>query len=761
MKLSLCIIVKNEERSLPKLFESIVPYVDEVVVTDTGSTDNTKAVCEKYVGDKLKWTEFTWCDDFAAARNENFSHATGDWIVWADADDSIVGANKFEIIIEEAEKNNVNAVMFPYHYLRDEYGNTKVLQYRERLIKRGSPYHWIGRLHETMLPETQQALALRLEDIIWVHNTTPEKIEASKERNLSILEAAMEDEVKRDAVDPRTLFNLGNAYFSCQRYDMASLCYLKYVPLSGWSEERYLARLRMSHAFLNQGKFDESTEAALSCLLEHPEFPDAYIALGRSYYEKKDFERALFWFKEARKKELPISLPAYNPTEYLADLPWLTGHCLIQLYRFEEAKPYIKQFLSYYPEHADAKEILKGIDEAIEDRDIVKAIVKVGKMFKTDDFWKTVPMKYMEIPEVLIEKNQTIRKPKSTGKDIAIYCGNCVVPWDPVSALTNGIGGSEEAVIHVARRLAVMGWNVTVFGRPLIPHKYSDVDYRHYTDFNPRDSWDIFISWRMPSVLDAQINAKKKYIWLHDCTPESAFSPTILNNTDKIFVLSKAHRDLYPRIPEEKFFYTGNGVDVSDFLSDVKKNEFYCINTSAPDRGLETLLTLWPKIIEQVPQAELHWFYGWEVFDELHKDNPEKQAYKKRIFELLDQPNVYNHGRVDHMEIAKKYQEAALWVYPTEFYETFCITAIKSQLAGAVPVTTTVGALNETVQFGTKIDCQDIYTNKQAQDEFVSTVVGYLNGSIEKPNCDTMKQWVEQTHSWDIVATNWNNLFLS
>jgi glycosyltransferase involved in cell wall biosynthesis len=106
--LTLCIITKNEEKNLPKLFESIVPYVDKVVITDTGSTDKTKEISEKYCGEKLKWTTFEWCDDFSAARNYNFSQADkNSWVIWADADDTILNAKELKSIIKDCEKNGI------------------------------------------------------------------------------------------------------------------------------------------------------------------------------------------------------------------------------------------------------------------------------------------------------------------------------------------------------------------------------------------------------------------------------------------------------------------------------------------------------------------------------------------------------------------------------------------------------------------------------------------------------------------------------
>lgn len=86
MKLSLSMIVKNEERFLPGCLESVKGLVDEIVIVDTGSTDGTKKIAESC---RAKIIDFKWCDDFSAARNESLRHVTGDWVLYLDADERL------------------------------------------------------------------------------------------------------------------------------------------------------------------------------------------------------------------------------------------------------------------------------------------------------------------------------------------------------------------------------------------------------------------------------------------------------------------------------------------------------------------------------------------------------------------------------------------------------------------------------------------------------------------------------------------------
>ena len=84
--LSLCMIVKNEDRFLQGCLESIKDVVDQIIVVDTGSTDKTLNIAQEY---NAQIHYFDWCDDFSAARNVSIKYATGDWILWMDADERL------------------------------------------------------------------------------------------------------------------------------------------------------------------------------------------------------------------------------------------------------------------------------------------------------------------------------------------------------------------------------------------------------------------------------------------------------------------------------------------------------------------------------------------------------------------------------------------------------------------------------------------------------------------------------------------------
>ena len=87
--ISACLIIKNEIDNIKGLVADLRKFCDEIAITDTGSTDGTLEWLNENSDDVLKVYHFDWVEDFSAARNESFTHATKEWIFWCDADDRL------------------------------------------------------------------------------------------------------------------------------------------------------------------------------------------------------------------------------------------------------------------------------------------------------------------------------------------------------------------------------------------------------------------------------------------------------------------------------------------------------------------------------------------------------------------------------------------------------------------------------------------------------------------------------------------------
>ena len=154
LKISVCYIVKNEEHNLPRSLNSLKGQIDEIVIVDTGSTDNTIEVAKGY---GAKVLESPWNNDFSTPRNMALDNATGDWIIFLDADEyfSEATAHNVRNIIEQADKNGKNGLLVNLVNI-DVDKDSKVLDttYILRMYRNVKEWRFVGRIHEELRKST-------------------------------------------------------------------------------------------------------------------------------------------------------------------------------------------------------------------------------------------------------------------------------------------------------------------------------------------------------------------------------------------------------------------------------------------------------------------------------------------------------------------------------------------------------------------------------------------------------------------------------
>ena len=148
MKISVCMIVKNEEQVLARCLDCVRQFADEIVIVDTGSTDKTNEIARGFT-DKVY--DFDWCDDFSKARNFAFSLATKDYVMWLDADD-VIEYNEIEKINQLKLNMAADTYMLKYATGFDESGKPIFIFERERILKRDNRAIWHGFVHEAITP---------------------------------------------------------------------------------------------------------------------------------------------------------------------------------------------------------------------------------------------------------------------------------------------------------------------------------------------------------------------------------------------------------------------------------------------------------------------------------------------------------------------------------------------------------------------------------------------------------------------------------
>ena len=149
--ISACLIAKNEGKRIGKCLGAIIDVVDQMIVVDTGSTDNTKDIA-KWLGAEVY--DHEWEYDFAKARNESFKHATSDWIIWLDCDDYFKEEDieKFLKLKNELDNTDADVYGFWYAYRHDPVTGKCTYKFlRDRLIRNHKGFHWDYPVHEALL----------------------------------------------------------------------------------------------------------------------------------------------------------------------------------------------------------------------------------------------------------------------------------------------------------------------------------------------------------------------------------------------------------------------------------------------------------------------------------------------------------------------------------------------------------------------------------------------------------------------------------
>lgn len=297
ISISLCMIVKNEEKVLARCLDSIADLMDEIIIVDTGSTDATKEIASRYTEYVY---DFQWIDDFSAARNFSFSKATRDYIYVADADEVLEEEErkKFRILknvldpeVDIVQMYYSNQMQFNTTYNFDK-------EYRPKLYKRLRSFIWEDAIHESV----------RLDPVIY-------------DSDISILHLPESNHGKRDFATFQRMISKGNR-LSGKLHNL----YARELFIAGTKEDFIESKEYFLEAIADpQRTLDEIKEASLVLAKVYRYLQDStgffkYIMkdivtepsseacceLGLYYLEQEDYEEACNWFLNAMENSNPL-----------------------------------------------------------------------------------------------------------------------------------------------------------------------------------------------------------------------------------------------------------------------------------------------------------------------------------------------------------------------------------------------------------------------------------------------------------------------
>ena len=213
-----------------------------------------------------------------------------------------------------------------------------------------------------------------------------------------------------------------------------------------------------------------------------------------------------------------------------------------------------------------------------------------------------------------------------------------------------------------------MGFVVTVYGELRESSAWKDVLFKHHSAFDPLDRRGALICSRIPEIADRPINAAVRLLWCHDVDFGPRMNPRRAEAFDHVLTLSGWHtRHVKGRYPflADKIVQTRNGVERSYFDPLAwDQREPRVLYTSSPDRGLDVLLGLWPRVLEQVPDAELHHCYA-DVYNRVADQDPALAKFREGIRELAKQPGVVSLPSLGQRDLAKLMCSSRVWAHPS------------------------------------------------------------------------------------------------
>ena len=333
-RLTLCMIVRDEQERLGHCLDSVQGLVDEIVVVDTGSVDGTVALAESY---SARMGSFSWCDDWAAARNVSLALATGDWILWLDADDIMPQECHAEIrrLVDEGGNKS-------YFFVLDDQGHEQVSCLQMRLFPNLPGIEFEMPVHEQITPSLGRlGLEMIATDIRVVHTgyTSPEVVRAKKERYLGIMERWL---VQRPE-DYMTGSHVALTYYSSGKLAEAEAAYRYIVEESTCRQDRNwiiytTALLFLGRTLVKMGEFERAKVEMLRAEEIDPEYILTKLSLAEVNARLVDWPEALRYGRAtlAGDGQMTFFPVDYDAVRYGAEL--ICGQAAQALEQWAEAE---------------------------------------------------------------------------------------------------------------------------------------------------------------------------------------------------------------------------------------------------------------------------------------------------------------------------------------------------------------------------------------------------------------------------------------
>ena len=661
-------IVKNAGRDFGQVLKEIQPFVDSWTILDTGSEDNTVQTINRVMVDKPGKLHVEEFKDFSSSRNRALDLSFKNCKYQLMLDDSYVFKDGNQFRKELSEHSGISAFNVYIESVSHEY-------FSLRLISTESGFRYSGKIHEHIVVGDAKVGEIKSSII----DRTSKYMEGRTRARDQLSKVLMLDHIREVPTDRRMRTHLIRHLMSkytdrsvrddlrkqiaviiseqiCDTYDLE--CRLVEIQCDCldnggiWDKKLYLNLCKIDMQYPNDARVQY-----MLCLCSRQ--------VGTNL---KAFEH--IW-KTIRCNQRSMKGSYIDPSLFKVEIPYQMADLALQTNKGGIAERVLKE---NYPANGDSR------------------------LFNM----------------ILSSTNYPQPRGESLGRMevVVFHATGTAKGWSPDRFKVSGrcsASGSEIMLSEMARQFSISGYRVIVFGA----FRGSDydtegiydgvqyIDQRQYIEFIMKYRVDhLIVSRDINNIIYAN-NVRNVYLWVHDVLPLSsagAALATIQVHPEKFkqcMVLCEWHKEMIlesSSIPSEMIYVTRNAIHVSKIpRRDIEPLSPRFIYASSVDRGLEHTIKCFNLVKDRFPDAIL------DIYADVSMDSYSYKGNMKEICELCLSSGVTIVGRKEHDEVLEKLCDYDIWLYPTDFYETYCITAVECQAAGLLCVTTSFGSLAEII----------------------------------------------------------------
>jgi len=680
--LELVMIVKNSGEIIRKCLQKNKRYIDYWTILDTGSTDNTPSIIEeelKGIPGKLHFSEFT---NFSESRNKAFELASQTCKYMIVLDDSYE-LGEGDKLREYLKTTNADVIYLKIGYMK--YNFLKDLYYSNRITKTTSKIRYKYRVHEALLvPKKKKSIWVDEKNFYIIDHTSKAHENRTISRYKRDVEWLLLDK-EQYPKDPRPVYYLCRTLYNQGKYDESKKYMKELLQMTNVNEYTFYAEYMLILC-----EYKDTNDKAiyqrklLDLQSRHTDRAEPSYKLAVSFYEENLLEKLNKIMNSLIKFPIPqIGITSLEYDIYQYNIPYLYIEVKMKLSKINEAVPVLKELLEKNP-----------FDQ------------------------KLLNIKYS------ICDNLNISSKKLAPKTLVIHTGNTPFFWNPSPNSDKTISGSEYMALYLATEFRDLGYRVFIFGN--FEDIENNIDYQttingiqyldstYFSDFCLSYVVDYLIISRYLDNLVYYDNVKNVYLWLHDIVPigdfrfiqvhKEKFKGVIcITEWQKQYVMKHA------AIPQESIYVSRNAIHPKRFLNNnTERIPFRFIYTSDPSRGLDNFLSMIPLLKSRYPQST---FY---IFGKLDQISDESMKFIKKMPEY-----VFLSKRISQDQLVIELQKSDVWLYPTCFTETYCISAVEAMASGCLVATNNEAALCEIVHDrGVMVDKNDCTTEEMIQKLF-------------------------------------------